>query len=353
MSEKKTTDQPLVSIIMAAYNSEKYIRYSIESILKQSYSDIELIIVNDGSNDCTLEIVESYACEDDRVQVISRKENMGCSYSRNEGINKAKGEYFAILDSDDVCNELRISKQVDVLSKKNVDVCGSWVSNINDTGDVLQTIKYYETHSQIQLHSLFNSPVAHSSVMIRAKSLSGLRYNKDLTYAEDYNLWLMLLMKGCKFHNIPEPLVFYRVHEQQSTYKLTEKQLSCFKNVQEPYHVWFSKNVFEIDLNMISKIADKGYVFNVDEFKSTRVFWLICMSHCDELEALVLKENLGVLSVRSLSLGWLVFQVYLSFLFHGLIKVKYLVVIFILCLFGIEWNSAMYKKIENIYNKYM
>jgi len=114
-----------VSIVMSVYNAQKYLDEAIESILNQTYSNFEFIIINDGSTDKSLEIIENYAKKDSRIIVINR-ENKGLIYSLNEGIRKANGKYIARMDADDISLPQRLEKQVEFMEKnKNIGICGT------------------------------------------------------------------------------------------------------------------------------------------------------------------------------------------------------------------------------------
>src|SRR3989344_2426163 len=118
--------EPLLSVVMAVYNSEKYLSTSIKSVLSQTYPHFELIIVNDGSIDGSESIAREYIAKDKRIVYLKNEVNAGQSATRNRAIKCAKGDYIAIVDSDDICIPSRFEKQVNFLNKnKNIDVLGS------------------------------------------------------------------------------------------------------------------------------------------------------------------------------------------------------------------------------------
>lgn len=126
-----------VSIIMTVYNGARFLREAIESCLAQSYANLELIIIDDGSNDTSLEIINSF--KDDRIVLLINESNKGQSYSRNRGIKESTGEYIAIMDADDVAYPYRLEEQVKFLSQnKNIAIVGSYVSVINEKGELVK-----------------------------------------------------------------------------------------------------------------------------------------------------------------------------------------------------------------------
>lgn len=221
---------PVVSVVMSVYNAEKYLDAAIRSILEQTYNNFEFIIINDGSNDRSLEIIKKYKNEDDRIVLISR-ENRGLISSLNEGIVKARGEYIVRMDADDISLPFRIEKQLQVMEhEKDIVVCGSWINifgeNINE-----KVARYFEYDKQIKANLLVSCCFAHPSVMIRKDAFTNnnILYDERFKNAEDYHLWTQLAKVG-KFYNIPEILLKYRFLETSIT-RLSDKDCSKRYNV--------------------------------------------------------------------------------------------------------------------------
>ncbi|WP_148790375.1 glycosyltransferase family 2 protein, partial [Campylobacter concisus] len=221
---------PVVSVVMSVYNAEKYLDAAIRSILEQTYNNFEFIIINDGSNDRSLEIIKKYKNEDDRIVLISR-ENRGLISSLNEGIAKARGEYIVRMDADDISLQFRIEKQLQVMEHdKDIVVCGSWINifgeNINE-----KVARYFEHDKQIKANLLVSCCFAHPSVMIRKDAFTNnnILYDERFKNAEDYHLWTQLAKVG-KFYNIPEILLKYRFLETSIT-RLSDKDCSKRYNV--------------------------------------------------------------------------------------------------------------------------
>ncbi len=203
----------LISVILPVYNGEKYLKEAIESILNQTYKDFEFIIINDGSTDKSLDIIEKYKKEDERIIVISR-ENKGLIATLNEGIEKAKGKYIARMDQDDISLPNRFEEQLKFLEKNpEIGVCGTWVEVFGENRNPIlwkMPIKDEELRPRL----LFSVTFAHPSVMMRKGLINqyNLRYNEKYINAEDYKFWLDF-SKYTKFGNIPKKLFLYRYHE--------------------------------------------------------------------------------------------------------------------------------------------
>tara|TARA_B100000795_G_scaffold179192_1_gene135631 strand:+ start:4505 stop:5500 length:996 start_codon:yes stop_codon:yes gene_type:complete len=205
----------MISIIMPVYNSAPFIGEAIDSILNQTYKDIELIIINDGSTDNSASIIESY--NDNRIKLINNDSNKGIVYSLNKSISMSSGQYIARMDSDDIANIDRLESQLKYLNLHNLDICGS---SINTFGLMRRIINYPETTQDVKFFSIFGSPVAHPTAFGYAQLFKKYPY-RNVT-AEDYDLWTRMLMDGVNIGNIQVPLLDYRIHEGQLTEDKTD-----------------------------------------------------------------------------------------------------------------------------------
>lgn len=231
---------PTISVIMPTYNADKYLRESIESILGQTYTDFEFIIINDGSTDQTKQIIESY--QDPRIRLINHNYNQGLVKSLNQGIKLARGQFIARMDADDIASPARFQIQLDYMnSDPQVGVCGSWIKVFGSQNYLWRTPI---THERITTKLLFESSIAHPTVMIRKSVFDKyeLSYDQAYEYAEDYALWVEMA-KHSQLANIPKVLLKYRQHStqvskarKQAQTKANEKiKLSLLKNLLKSY----------------------------------------------------------------------------------------------------------------------
>lgn len=205
---------------MPVYNSELYIKEAIESILNQTFSDFELIIIDDASTDKSVEIIQSYT--DSRIQLIVKPQNSGYTNSLNHGLTIAKGKYIARMDSDDSSMPTRFEKQIAFLdSNPDYVLCGTNFS-ILETNEIKILP---ENHDAIQMQFIANCCMAHPSVMFRKSVFleNNIQYNSEKEPAEDYDLWVRLLQYG-KLYNIQDVLLRYRVHNMQTSHLKAAKQ---------------------------------------------------------------------------------------------------------------------------------
>lgn len=218
----------LISVIMPVYNAERFLCTAIESILDQTYSNFEFIIIDDGSFDCSLSIINKYEIKDSRIKVISR-ENKGLIFTLNQAIYHSKGKYLARMDADDISCPSRFYDQINLLELFKADICGSHYYLINETNKITDfQLSPLDNHSLI-LYLLRSVPFAHGSVMIRKDFLvtNNLKYGMNVKYAEDKDLWISMYETGAKFCNVNKPLFYYR-ELNSSLSKIGYKR--CFKD---------------------------------------------------------------------------------------------------------------------------
>jgi len=196
-----------ITVLMPVYNNENTVAEAVESVLGQSFHDFELLVIDDGSNDRTPELLSRYC--DSRLRVIRNVRNLKIVQSLNRGLDEARGDYIARMDGDDICLKERFALQKAYLDKHpDVGVVGSWIEMFGACAAHIH--KSPEAHDDIVALSCFCNPMAHPSVMLRRSTLGKDRYSEDYPYAEDWELWRRL-SKRTRLANIPKVLVRYRV----------------------------------------------------------------------------------------------------------------------------------------------
>lgn len=201
--------EPLISIIMPAYNCEKYIEDAINSVIAQTYNSWELIVIDDGSKDNTIKIVEGLSDKDKRIRFYKNEKNLGVSETRNKGISFAKGDWIAFLDSDDMWEESKLEKQILIANKVGAEFVFTGSSFINENGDDYKGI--FEVPKTVTYKTLrTHNVISCSSVLIRKKFFKDIKMEKDDMH-EDYAVWLRVLRTGVCAYGINEPLLVYRI----------------------------------------------------------------------------------------------------------------------------------------------
>lgn len=214
---------PLVSVVMPVYNGEKYLVQAIDSILTQTLRDFELIVVNDGSTDGSLQILQQFAASDHRIRIISR-ENRGVVATRNELIDCATGQWIAWMDQDDISHPERLQSQVSEMTSRSADICGCHWFLVNGSGKLIDTRLVPLTRDSFAVYMACTVPFAHGSVMMRAKFVKthALHYGRA-KFAEDCDLWIRFWEAGAVFANVNQFLFTYR--DTEGTFsKKTKKQ---------------------------------------------------------------------------------------------------------------------------------
>lgn len=218
----------LVSVIIPNYNYSKYISYTIESVLKQSHSKLECIVVDDGSTDNSVEIIKKYEAADNRVKLVS-KTNGGLSSARNEGIKNAKGQLIAFLDSDDLWSENKLKNQLEVFQQdSNIDIVYSNCVNFNENGEEVSTDHVFEPYTPLKFIETNSMPGCSSSFTIKMQLIdkAGL-FDHDLRGSEDHDFLFRCALAGGKFAYCNKVDVKIRKH---STSMLTNYRKMFFNN---------------------------------------------------------------------------------------------------------------------------
>lgn len=201
---------PLVSIITPSYNTSKVIKAAVESILKQTYSNWELIIVDDCSSDNSMEILMPYMEKDSRIKVMTNKTNLGAAHSRNKAIKQSNGEYIAFLDSDDLWLPAKLEKQIALMKKENCYMCYTAYTIIDILGN---EVAHHPVHTKTSYADLLKRPsmIGMLTMIYNAKKLGKLYFDK--IGHEDYILKLHILKHIGYAVGINEPLARYRIHK--------------------------------------------------------------------------------------------------------------------------------------------
>lgn len=205
---------PKVTVLLPVYNAAQFLCEAIESILSQSYTDFELLIVNDGSTDSSNEIVSSFI--DSRIRVLRNEKNIGLIASLNRGIAEAKGKYIARMDADDVSLPNRLQQQVAMMEKDSgIAVLSSFVDFMNVDGEITgtwSTDREATSEGEIRKLMMRTNCIAHPTVMMRANVVRKYLYNPKRKGAEDWDLWMRMLADGQRIAKMPEVLLNYRIH---------------------------------------------------------------------------------------------------------------------------------------------
>lgn len=272
---------PSISVIMSVYNGEEYIADSIKSILNQTFSDFEFLIIDDGSTDKTLTIINDFV--DNRIKLIRNEINIGLPASLNKGIKLATGKYIARQDADDISEENRLEKQFNYAESNNVDLLGSASYNIDMDGNILSLSLFNDFEKFDSEDLLFEKRMlfAHGTAFIRRETLLevGL-YNEGFYYAQDAELWMRFVKLGKRIHYINEPLYYLRRLPLASDKKVVGQRMymDCLKKNYSPSVISKGELEFKLEIDKTNEFLKKRVIVNYNNYMS--MYWHYCSTTC-------------------------------------------------------------------------
>lgn len=279
---------PKVTILMAVYNGQAYLRECIDSVLNQTFKDFEFLIVNDGSTDSTLDIIKSY--KDERIRLLRNEKNLSQVASLNLGLEHAKGEYIARIDADDIMLPNRLERQLNFLnSRTDVALAGSWGDAINERGGIVAISKLPTRNEEIIAGILIGEFISvHSSFMFRKNMILEVgKYNESFSFTEDFKLITDLLIKGYKIRNIPERLIKYRIHDDRISVRDYTLQIKRAHIAIKEFIKNFARGLSEIDCELLSD-------FLINAGSMDKIYWENRLSRKDFERIITLSDLLLV-----------------------------------------------------------
>lgn len=313
-----------VSVLMPVYNAASCVRQAMDSILAQTYSDFELVIVNDGSTDDTLSILRSYS--DSRIRILNLPQNKGLVAALNTGLDQIRADYIIRMDADEICHPERFARQIHFM-ESNPDV------GISATGYKIIGGKVVElglTHDAIKYQMLNRSPFPHSGIIVRGHFFrdGSLRYNSDFEFAEDLELW-MRMIRFTRFSNIPEVLLEVTlnkgqlsrnlIHSSRHNYtlrkdhlhylfpQLTEEQTSflsrCLNRIlPEPIH----HSTFSEMLTLCNRLSTQTQDADLDQQLSEGVWFQLANNAPRSVTWLSILRHFNWIHIPIWKYGWLI-----------------------------------------------
>ena len=257
-------DNSIITVLMPVYNGESYLQEAIESILSQTFTNFEFLIIDDCSKDNSINIINSF--NDKRIKLVINKKNIGQSRTMNLGLMRAKGKYIARIDQDDVSYNNRLESQINVISGLNKTIIGTWAYTIDIESNIIGSIIHPIDNDSILDSLSLGSPFTHSSIFAEKKDLILLGgYSEKFKIAMDWDLWIKAASKNIQFCNIPEYLVGLRQHSNQASkdnkgkktlnsetlklFKKSKKYIKSKKNLNAFYGWYYYHQIINIRLH--------------------------------------------------------------------------------------------------------
>jgi glycosyltransferase involved in cell wall biosynthesis len=244
---------PRVSVLMSVYNGEAYVREAVDSILNQTFTGFEFVVIDDASNDSTAAILDSY--DDPRFVRVRNRVNIGLTKSLNKGLQIARGVFIARQDADDISFPERLATQVNYFdSNPHIGLLGTAYYKITVHGECITTVNPPLSDTEIRWQGLFQNPFCHTSVMLRRERLRNEQYNEDLPFTQDYDLWMRLL-KNTRAANLSTVLVALRTHDKSVTTMHYEKQRRIATTIaaREMFALAEGVSIKQSDVNMLQR----------------------------------------------------------------------------------------------------
>ena len=262
-------NEPLISIVMSVYNSEEYLDEAINSILNQTYTKFEFIIINDGSRDGSLDIIKKYLKRDKRIILVDNKINKGLVYSLNKGLDISKGKYIVRMDADDISLRERLEKQVNFM-EQNSEITMSGTAAFVFKGNnrkVNKKLSVPTEVSKVKSKLFFENCFIHPTVIMRRDHICKykLKYD-DVKGAEDIALWIKMSKLNLKLDNINIPLLYYRLSKNSITSnenKNIENRYNVFKKYRSIQFEILGIEKIEKNLRILFEIALDSYIKNI------------------------------------------------------------------------------------------
>lgn len=250
--------KPLVSVLIPCYNVEDYVVESVNSIINQTYSNLEIVVINDCSSDGTAAKLSELSLKDGRIKIYDNEVNLKLVKTLNKGIQLCNGKYIARMDADDISLPTRIEKQVEFLERNEDYHVVSTMFYTFKTGNTKRNLYTNPiTNEELQAYLLFRSGICHPAVMIRKTLFSelNLRFEEKYLHVEDYALWSKAIY-CTKLANINEPLLYYRVHEHQVSTLNEKRQIDNKKDVFRIHCEKLGLSSTEEDLDIYASVAE-------------------------------------------------------------------------------------------------
>ncbi len=257
---------PLISVVMSTYNRESMIKESIDSILNQTFSDFEFIIIDDNSIDNTFEIIKEY--NDNRIKLFRNEKNSGCTFNYHNAQNIAKGKYIAHIDDDDISLPLRLEKQFQYMEEHpEIVLLGSFIETFGE--NVRPSWVFYTDPLKLDFSMNFYNPLCHSSIMYRKSfvEVQGINYDISKKCAQDYDFYKQIIKCGGRLANIPNVLVRYRMHSN----RLTDIKNTQDVQIQNAENIINELQARFLSKDEITKIKDLMYGFPFNKYDKNSV----------------------------------------------------------------------------------
>lgn len=297
MPDHEEVARPLVSVIMPCYNAAPFLDEALTSILQQTYSNLEIIVINDGSTDSTPDMLQRYAGKDSRLVVINHVMNKGLVACLNSGVAIARGAYIARMDADDISVAGRIETELDhLLAHPDVDVVSCGFYYISPNGMQSPAVKPRGTYPlSLKFISLLATPMAHPSVLGKSSCFRNFAYDNHFIHSEDYDLFSRMAWSGIRLFNLVQPLYGIRLHQARVSNLFEAKQVDShvrisLRNLTSRFSLQIPKQVHRILINRFTGPVQKKDILIAFDMMEKLMTMYLEQEQCSQEEKKEIKK---------------------------------------------------------------
>ena len=238
---------PLVTVLLPCYNAKDFLKEAIDSICNQTYKNLEILCINDGSSDNTGALLDAYAAQDSRIRVVHNEVNLKLIGTLNKGVSLARGKYIARMDADDISLRNRIERLIEIIEKDDCDVVSCNFNFIDQNGNQIKTnLLRGVSKDEVLLSSFLFTPIGHACLLGKREAFVNNPYSTEDTsiHTEDYELWSRMLRNGLVLKNIDEILYSFRINQESVSHQFEALQIENFaKCAQNHYNEYFKTQI--------------------------------------------------------------------------------------------------------------
>lgn len=311
-----SVELPLVSVIMPCYNVEPFVRMALESTINQTYKNLEILLIDDGSSDATCSILSEMTLKDFRIKLTRHTVNKGIVATLNEGIENCKGEYITYMHADDISSPNRIEQLMKfILQHSKTDLVAAGYCWLDEKGRVSAPIIPKATlPKSIKFTVFLLTPMPHPLVLGKASVFRGLLYDPDYQYSEDYDLLSRASLNNLVLRNLDFSLYFIRLNDMRLSYRFEKLQnlnhvRISFRNIKYYFGLSVNPLIHQIAVNRMDKCPEPGQIVQAFKLIDILKIKFLQSEHCShaeqtEIEKVVQEQKIDVLIQSIKFYGW-------------------------------------------------
>lgn len=336
--------RPQVSVLLPTRNRSRLLRRAINSVQRQTYQDIEILVLDDGSSDDTPAVLKNLSRQDPRLHWVRRDTSRGLADALNTLISMSRGRWLARMDDDDICHQRRLEIQLEWMHSRGVDVCGTWYRRRSIVGTSIARPPIDD--AMIRAELLFQPPLLHPSVVFRRELIERHRpYSTEYPHAEDYELWVRLA-PYVKFGNVPEVLLDYTLSPQQVSRRHNSGQVISARRIRETHLKTMGIRCNDMQLTMHCRLRDPSPIEDTDALDRIEEWLMTLKAHLTASAAPVIHRQWFLAAVRAAGMGPCVYKKFAASPLADTIPACRQAILKLMCLTRLRYRSLIYDWLE-------